>query len=111
MRHLRAIIDTGAETSAVSENTLRELGLVSRNKRQRISSSGESYYPIYHCAFELHFQGLEQAVKFQVEVGALELDRYGTYALIGRDVLRHCDLHYYGPQGRVALHFTGVATQ
>jgi len=39
-RHIRAIIDTGAESSSISLHTLEELNLVPHNLRPRISTEG-----------------------------------------------------------------------
>jgi hypothetical protein len=41
-RHIAAIIDTGAESTSISESLLKELGLFPRNFRPRISTEGKS---------------------------------------------------------------------
>lgn len=101
-RHIAAIIDTGAEATSISESLLKELGLVPRNFRPRISTEGKSDQPIYDCTVQIDFPE-QEAVSFRVEVGALNLDEFGIYALIGRDILRDCELHYYGATGQFEL--------
>lgn len=110
-RHLRAIIDTGAESSSVSMKTLEELNLISRNFRPRISTGGKSDQPVYDTTIQIKFPNHSDPVSFHVEVAGLDLDQYGIYALLGRDILRLCELNYNGKLGIYSLQFIGDQSQ
>ncbi|MBN4077634.1 hypothetical protein JYT25_00635 [bacterium AH-315-C20] len=109
-RHLRAIIDTGAESSSVSIKTLNELNLLSRNFRERISTDGKIQQPVYDVVIQIQFGADAPPVNFQLEVAGLNLDQFGIYALIGRDILRLCKLNYNGAEGKHKLEFLGDMT-
>lgn len=106
-RHIRAIIDTGAESSSISLSTLEELQLVPHNLRPRISTEGESFHPVFDVSIQVKFENREEAVNFSLEVAGIDLDGYNTYALIGRDILRYCDFSYNGMEGTFLLKFIG----
>lgn len=106
-RHLRAIIDTGAESSCISIKTLEELNLVPRNFRPRISTQGKEDQPIYDAIVQIQFSETLIPVDFYVEIAGLGLDQFGIYALLGRDILRHCELNYNGKLGTYSLRFIG----
>lgn len=105
-RHISAVIDTGAQATSISESLLNELGLVPRNYRPRISTEGKSDQPIYDCTVQIDFPNITEPINFHIEVGGLNLDEYGIYALIGRDILRHCELHYKGVLGKFDFSFS-----
>ncbi|MBK6525852.1 MAG: hypothetical protein IPO32_01940 [Crocinitomicaceae bacterium] len=106
-RHLRAIIDTGAESSSISIQTLTELNLVPHNLRPRISTDGKIDHPVYDVIIQILFPENPDPINFHLEVAGLNLDKYGIYALLGRDVLRLCKLSYDGVKGDYKLQFAG----
>ncbi|GEM_PF-897985 len=107
-RRIRALIDTGAESTSISQKELDAIGLISRNVRNMIASSGEKRVsPAFDITLELEYGGKDDFVVFPFEVAALDLDEIGVYALIGRDVLRHFKLTYNGPEGAYKLEFIG----
>lgn len=103
-QHLRAIIDT-AESSSISMNSLTELNLIPLNFRSRISTDGIEDHPVFDTVIQIKFRNLEEPVNFQLEVAGLTLDEFGIYVLLGRDILRHCELHYNGKTGKFTLNF------
>lgn len=106
-RHIRAIIDTGAESSSISLRTLEELNLIPHNLRPRVSTEGESYHPVFDVTIQIKFENMPKAVDFFLEVAGIDLDGFNTYALIGRDILRYCELSYNGMNGTFSLKFIG----
>lgn len=106
-RHIRAIIDTGAESSSISLKTLDELNIVPHNLRPRISTEGESFHPVFDVTIQIKFENVDKAVDFFLEVAGIDLDGYNTYALIGRDILRYCELYFNGMNGTYSLKFIG----
>lgn len=107
-RHVRAIIDTGAESSSISIQTLTELNLVPHNLRPRISTDGKIDHPVYDVIIQILFPENPDPINFHLEVAGLNLDQYGIYALLGRDILRLCKLTYNGVNGDYNLKFAGL---
>jgi len=105
----RALIDTGAESSSISQNEINSKGLVSRDLRELVGTSGEpELRPVYDVCLEIAFANRKQPVQFNFEVATIDLDRIGVYALIGRDILRHCEFSYHGVSGEFVLNFHGT---
>lgn len=105
--HIRAIIDTGAESSSISIKTLEELNLVPHNMRPRISAHGKNQQPVFDVVVQIQFNQPKKDVNFKLEAAGLDLDEFGIYALIGRDILKHCKLIYNGKVGNYELEFLG----
>ena len=101
-------MDTGAESSSISIKTLEELNLLPHNLRPRISAHGKNQQPVFDVVVQIQFTHPKKDVNFQLEVAGLDLDEFGIYALIGRDILKHCKLIYNGKDGNYELEFLGI---
>jgi len=62
---------------------------------------------VFDVTIQIKFENKDKAVDFFLEVAGIDLDGYNTYALIGRDILRYCELSYNGMQGTFLLKFIG----
>ncbi len=105
---LRAIIDTGAQSSSVSHTELQSIGLFPRNIKTLIGTAGQKECAFYDIGLEIAFGKTAGEVSFELEVAGLDLDLFGVYVLIGRDILRHCKLIYNGASGEYELEFIGT---
>lgn len=93
-----ALIDTGASITSVDEAVLRGLGLSPTSVvTVATPSAAQVRQPVYACV--LSFPGTPLgAIPFHEVVGS-QLSGLGFSALIGRDILRFCQLVYNGPEG------------
>jgi hypothetical protein len=88
-----ALLDTGSTTSAITPRIAKRLGLPKRGKRPLGSAQGEGQAERY--LFRIGFLPPSDAPTFPfvfADVSGFELsDAFTLDALIGMDVLRHCD--------------------
>lgn len=90
-----ALLDTGATNSGLTPRIIDQLGLESYGKRPLGSARGEEQTPRYF--FRIGFQPANEGDVPQFpfifeEVDGFELrNSFQFDALIGMDVLRHCD--------------------
>jgi hypothetical protein len=107
---VRALIDTGAETSCLHSTYVQQLdlplgGLVMAN----VPALGGPTFASEHDASltVLHPSGNPRLnlVLFDVLVLDLDLGALGYQALLGRDMLAWCRLLYDGPAGRFKLRY------
>jgi predicted aspartyl protease len=96
-----ALIDTGATSTCIDEDTAQRLGLpvidVVSVASASHASTQQNVYPV-----TLHIAGLPIPINVPRAVGA-PLDAQGLLLLIGRDVLRFCTLFYNGLTGEITL--------
>jgi predicted aspartyl protease len=96
-----ALIDTGASTTSVDEESAKSLGLGSVGEAQVASASERStvrnMYPV-----TIEVEGLPLPISAPQAIGA-ELRSQGLLVLIGRDVLQFCTLFYNGLTGQITL--------
>lgn len=96
-----ALIDTGASGTCIDEAVAQQLNLPAIDVVQIASASeNSSRQNVYPVGFEL--AGLSVGIDAHRAVGA-PLQSQGIIALIGRDVLQNCTLHYNGPSGQITI--------
>lgn len=97
-----ALIDTGANTTAISQKVVKDLGLCPRGTAKVYTSSRRSEMRNeYDISLEFGKDIYLQILR------ALEADfkNYKIDCLIGRDILEHGRLVYDGPGNKVQLSF------
>jgi predicted aspartyl protease len=96
-----ALIDTGATSTCIDDVAAKQLQLPVVNVVNVASASHAStqqnVYPI-----QIEVVGLPISIEAPNAIGAA-LAAQGLLALIGRDVLQHCTLHYNGVTGEITL--------
>jgi predicted aspartyl protease len=96
-----ALIDTGASSTCIDETIASTMGLpvidVVSMASASHSATRQSVYPIH-----MQIVGSPITVEVPNAVGA-NLQPQGIIALIGRDYLQHCTLHYNGVTGETTL--------
>jgi len=97
-----ALIDTGAQGSAVDDGVAQELGIQPIDVVKMASASEASCDAnIYPVRFEI--LGTNIKIGAPRAMGATLRKGSGIVALIGRDVLSQCTLYYNGPAGLITL--------
>ncbi len=95
-----AMFDTGASTTCIDDALAIRLGLAPIDVVSMCSASHEStqanVYPV-----QLHIPGFMN-VNVPRAIGA-NMNPQGIVALIGRDFLKNCTLHYNGPMGQLTI--------
>lgn len=96
-----ALVDTGATDSCIDSNLAQALGLRVVDERDVATPSGLDTFNV-HLGWievpELNFAKSGQLVGASLSGGG---QPYG--ALLGRDFLRHCSMHYDGETGSVTI--------
>ncbi len=102
---VRALIDPGADLSAVHPQILRQLGLgTSGRVRIRRPGQGAGFHLAGLTDVELAIGGVGPSVLWiPTRVIGVAPATPTVLALIGRDVLSHCTLFYNGPRGQLTL--------
>ena len=96
-----ALIDTGASTTCIDNDVAQQIGApVVDVVKMASASHAETEANMYPIRLEV--VGLLGTVSAPRAMGAA-LQCQGLIALIGRDVLRRCTLHYNGPSGEFTL--------
>ncbi len=96
-----ALIDTGASTTCIDDSIAWSMGIPSLDK-VLISSASHPATQQHVYAVTLEIVGSPIRLEVPRAVGA-SLQSQGLIALIGRDFLQHCTLHYNGVIGAVTL--------
>jgi len=95
------LIDTGASTTCIDDGIAQQMGLppidVVTMASASHSSTQQNVYPI-----QMQIVGSPIRVEVPRSIGA-NLQSQGIIALIGRDYLQHCTLHYNGLTGAITL--------
>ena len=96
-----ALVDTGASTTCIDDSVARQMGLpvidIVAMTSASHPSTQQNVYPIV-----MQIAGSTITVEVPNAVGA-NLMSQGIIALIGRDFLEHCTLHYNGITGAITL--------
>jgi predicted aspartyl protease len=96
----QALIDTGASTTCVDEDVARQLGLPTVDVAQMSSASGQSMQNVHPVQLDVAHSDL--IIESSKSIAA-DLDDQGLVALVGRDMLSQCTLHYNGVTGDFTL--------
>lgn len=95
------LIDTGASTTCIDDSIAQQMGLppidVVMMASASHSSTRQNVYPV-----QMEIVGSPVRVEIPKAIGA-SLTGQGIIALIGRDYLQHCTLHYNGLTGAITL--------
>lgn len=104
------IIDTGADSTMLSSQLMRSLGIEPTGQtRVLTSASGGVPELVDLFGVELTIQGNPTQKPWRLptlEVLARSLENQGTDGMLGRDVLKLGILHYDGPRGRFTLDYS-----
>ena len=85
-----ALLDTGARHSFIDENLLLDLGLEPTGVAKATGATGSEERPTFEVDFQV--PGLGLIVPTPVRSLALTKNEHYWVAIIGRDVLDHCEL-------------------
>ena len=85
-----ALLDTGAAYSCIDEDLLRDLGLDPIGVADTLGATGSEKRPIFNVDFTV--PGLSLRVPTPVRSLALKRNEHYWEAIIGRDILRYCEL-------------------
>jgi predicted aspartyl protease len=96
-----ALLDTGASTTCIDDAVAQSMGLPAIDVVTMASASHES---TQQNVYPIHMQIVGSPIPVEVPnaIGA-NLRVQGIIALIGRDYLQHCTLHYNGVTGAITL--------
>ena len=95
------LIDTGAGMTCVDNEAAKKLQLPVIDVIKMASASHASHPANVH-PIKITLAGFPMGINAPRAVGA-ELKVQGLIALIGRDILAHCTLHYNGMTGEITL--------
>lgn len=96
-----ALVDTGATDSSIDSALAARLGLQVVDEKQVSTSGGLETFNVYSGRLEVSELNF---VKRGPLLGANLSGGHQPYgALLGRDFLRHCSMHYDGPTGSVKI--------
>jgi predicted aspartyl protease len=95
-----ALIDTGASTTCIDDATARQMGLPVIDVVQMTSASHAS---IPQNIYPVQIEVIGPGINITVPAMGANLAPQGIHALIGRDFLQHCTLHYNGLSGEITL--------
>ena len=96
-----ALIDTGASSTCIDEAVASSMGLPVIDVVSMASASHASTRQNVY-AIQMQIVGSPIRVEVPHAIGAA-LQAQGIIALIGRDYLQHCTLHYNGFTGEITL--------
>jgi predicted aspartyl protease len=96
-----ALIDTGASTTCVDDTIAQFMGLPAIDV---VTMASASHASTQQNVYPIHMQIVGSPIRVEVPraIGA-NLQVQGIIALIGRDYLQHCVLHYNGLTGAITL--------
>jgi len=102
---VRALIDTGADLSAVHPRVLQQIGVrATRSVQIRRPGVGGGFGLAWLSDVNLAIGGPSaRTLWVPAQVVGVAPSTPTVLALIGRDVLKHCTLFYNGPRGELAL--------
>lgn len=103
------IIDTGADSTMLSTQLMRTLG-IAPTSQTRVLTSGSRGVPEPCDVYDVELQIMGNATQkpwriSSIGVLARSLENQGTDGMLGRDVLKLGILHYDGPRGRFTLDY------
>jgi predicted aspartyl protease len=95
------LLDTGASTTCIDDEIARQMGLPAIDV---VTMASASHSSIQQNVYSIQMQIVGSPIMVQVPraIGA-SLRTQGIIALIGRDYLQHCTLHYNGLTGAITL--------
>ncbi len=96
-----ALIDTGAQTTAISEKIVSKLGLIPRGTAKVYTSQSSKIVNEYDIAIEFDTDAYINTLRV---LGA-DLQDHSIDCLVGRDVLQHGVFVYDGPKQKFKLIF------
>jgi hypothetical protein len=107
---IRALVDTGASHTSIEPAVLAKLGLTPTGKIEIVTPStgtGTHTADTYDIDFSMYGALTEPPLLLtNLRVSTAELySRQGIHALIGRDILSKCVLHYNGTLNQFTLAF------
>jgi hypothetical protein len=110
IHHIRALVDTGASFTSIDPSVLEELGLTPTGTIEIVTpSTGKDTHTTdtYDIDFTMYASLEENPLLIpNLRIAACNLFlRQGIHALIGRDILSRCMLHYNGVVGIFSLAF------
>ena len=118
----RFLVDTGATSTCIGENTAAELGILPVGTSKTRGAGGvheNKLYPVQIVIPVKHGAGTKPMLLDEVVMGIPDLHklldevvprsddddaRYKVIGLLGRDFLQHTVMKYDGPGGRVLIH-------
>lgn len=100
---VRALVDTGASSSAIDIHLVQEFGLVPTGSTLIHSPSGESRRDIYDISVAISPENNPRV--YTIGVVATELARNGFFMLVGWDILSTCGLECDGPARKFTLRY------
>lgn len=101
---IRALIDTGAQTTAISQKIVDDLKLIPRGTAKIYTSQSSKMVNEYDVALEFDTDAYIDTLRV---VGA-DLQDHSIDCLIGRDVLQYGIFTYNGPKQEFKLSFGEV---
>jgi len=103
-----ALVDTGASASCVDDEVITQLGVNPIRTAEIHGSAGQHQVNVYpaHLRFPSmpNFE-IEFSAAFGVNINAQKVGDQPIIALLGRDLLTHCELTYNGTLGMFTLAF------
>ena len=96
-----ALIDTGASTTCIDDSVAQKMGLPAIDVVTMASASHASTQQNVY-SIQMQIVGSPIMVEVPRAIGA-NLQSQRIIALIGRDYLQHCTLHYNGLTGAITL--------
>ncbi len=97
----QALIDTGASVTCIDDQIAQQLQLPVIDVAQMTSAS-HAAIPVNIYPAVIEFVGFGMRLNIGRAMGA-NLAPQGIVALLGRDLLQVCTLHYNGPTGQITL--------
>ncbi len=102
--NVRALVDTGASSSALDATVIQSLNLIQTGRTQVHTPSGYGERDQFDVS--LFFGSVPGDVKsFTVSIISSDLASEGFLAILGWDILRHCILTCDGPKGTFRLDY------
>lgn len=101
MEQVKLLIDTGSNISGLDQRIIERLQLKHYAEKSFVDGAGgRTSLNRYKCILYIHAFG-SKALPIDILEGQFENSPYD--GVIGRDVLRFCQLHYDGPSNRFTL--------
>ena len=97
-----ALIDTGASHTCISSNIVNGLSLLPYDVQEVHTAGGRVQQLIYDIGIITQISG---NIILSTQAPCATMDEQPYQALLGRDILRHCSLHYNGADNSFSLYF------
>ncbi len=96
-----ALIDTGASTTCIDDAVAKTMGIPVIDV---VTMASASYASTQQNVYSIQMQIVGSPIRVEVpNATGASLQTQGIVALIGRDYLQHCTLHYNGITGQITL--------